>query len=259
MKILPQGRRFIVRLFQLLLVGFFLGLSGNGVAQQQDYAILIVGDEGNAEMLRREKVLIGEMAKRIRKQNPSQRLPIFSYHFNKQRERTYCEKKLNVLAEDLLFVGIVPLKNKVPLKVVYRIDRIVNATRAANDVLNRAEEIVQENVTTVPVVAPPATPPVTPPATNPDNGNSIPTEVSGSGFRIQLGSFTQLKYAEDRVAEATRGGMKVSVFKSLGPDGDTLYKVLSSSYADKAAAQTKLQEFQEAGFDQAFLTRAKTE
>ena len=220
-------------------------------AQSSDYAILIVGDEGTAEMLREEKVLINEMAKKIRQQAPDQRLPIYSYHFNKQRERAYCETKLNVLDEDLLFVGIVKLKNKVPLKVVYRVDRINNPSRAANDILVRAEEILAEN--SEPTVVVPVTSPS--PSETPDVQSSPSTDASGPGFRVQLGSFAQLKYAEDKVAEVKRAELDVSVVETEGPDGDTLYKVLSPLVTERADADSLLEKFQEAGFEEAFLTR----
>lgn len=226
-----------------------------GLAQAQaspDYAILIVGDEGTAEMLREEKVLINEMAKRIRQQSPDQRLPIYSYHFNKERERAYCENKLNVLSEDLLFVGIVKLKNKVPLKVVYRIDRISNPGRAAKDILVRAEEILAEqNPVQVVNPNPSPSPSETPDVDTPD------TTSEGSGFRIQLGSFAQLKYAEDKVAEVTRAELEASITETQGPDGDTLYKVLSPLVSERASADQLLEKFHEAGFDEAFLTRAQ--
>lgn len=214
----------------------------------EDYAILIVGDEGTAEMLREEKVLINEMAKTIRQQTPEQRLPIYSYHFNKERERAYCENKLNVLSEDLLFVGIVKLKDKVPLKVVYRVDRISNPARAANDILERAEEILAEaspqpTATSSPTPNPSASPSTKPPVAN------------GQGFRVQLGSFAQMKYAQDKMAEATRASLEVAIIESEGPDGDTLYKVLSPLLPDRAAADELLEKFHEAGFEEAFLTR----
>lgn len=215
----------------------------------QDYAILIVGDEGTAEMLREEKVLISEMAKKIRQQSPDQRLPIYSYHFNKERERAYCETKLNVLAEDLLFVGIVKLKNKVPLKVVYRVDRINNPGRAAKDILVRAEEIRMESVKTVEVTPTPSATPDQPETTNPELTDE-------PGFRVQLGSFAQLKYAQDKVAEVTQDELKVDIYESAGPDGDTLYKVLSPLMTDRGVADNLLEKFQEAGFEEAFLVRS---
>src|SRR5688572_9072120 len=85
-------------------------------------AILIVGDEGNAEMLREEKALIAEMTRLLAGTGGGEgtkfphvrSLQVYSYHFNQPRERQYCEKKLNILQEDLLFVGIVELKDKLP-------------------------------------------------------------------------------------------------------------------------------------------------
>jgi pyruvate/2-oxoglutarate dehydrogenase complex dihydrolipoamide acyltransferase (E2) component len=239
---------------KLLLLGTLavLGAMTTGVnsvraqAPEPAYAVLIVGDEGDAEMLRVEKVLINEMAKRIRTESSAEKLPIYSYHFNKERERAYCENKLNVLAEDLLFVGVVTLDNKVPLKVAYRIDRIVNAPRAAKDVLERAEELM--GVTNrVPTVDPsPPTAPSTPSA-NPASEEE--------GFRVQLGSFTLKNYADDRKAQAEKAGFEVAIIETTGPDGDVIYKVLSSTLKERAQADEHLAKFKAAGFDQAFLVR----
>ena len=231
---------------------FVIGMIGPVQSQSAnaDYAILIVGDEGTAEMLREEKVLINEMAKTIRQQTPDQRLPIYSYHFNKERERAYCENKLNVLSEDLLFVGIVKLKDKVPLKVVYRVDRISTPARAANDILDRAEEILAESSPQPVATSTPS--PSASPSTKPPVGN-------GQGFRVQLGSFAQMKYAQDKMAEATRANLEVAIIETEGPDGDTLYKVLSPLLSDRQAADALLEQFHEAGFEEAFLTRAGDE
>ncbi len=254
-----------------LLMGW--GWSGS-VAQAQAsepaYAVLIVGDEGDAEMLRLEKVLINEMAKQIRSEASAENLPIYSYHFNKERERAYCENKLNVLAEDLLFVGVVTLENKVPTKIVYRIDRIVNSPRAAKDVLDRAEELAEgpapaRTAPAAPVTPPvaPAQPPSTPPAqpsnppTSPSGASTAPARVAEEGFRVQLGSFTQKTYADDRKADADKAGLTVQIVEATGSDGDTLYKVLSPTFKEKATADAQLARFKEAGFDQAFLVRSK--
>ena len=229
--------------------------------QEQSYAILIVGDEGNAEMIRQEKVLIGEMAKMIRKQSTDMRLKIFSYHFNKQRERAYCEAKLNVLSEDLLFVGIVRLDEKrVPVKVVYRVDRINNPARAAKDIISRGEELVNESrpqvtetpdVTSTPNLSETPDPGETPTETNTNENET----QSGAGFRVQLGSFAQLKFAQDKVSEVKRSELDVSVVEVEGPDGDTLYKVLSPIVEVRSEADELLSKFKEAGFEEAFLTR----
>ena len=231
--------------------------------QQPSYAILIVGDEDNAEMIRQEKVLIGEMAKMIRKQSTDMRLKIFSYHFNKQRERAYCEAKLNVLSEDLLFVGIVRLDEKrVPIKVVYRVDRINNPARAAKDIISRGEELVAESrpqVTETPQASPSPNVSETPdPGETPTETNTDEGEIearTGPGFRVQLGSFAQLKFAQDKVSEVKRSELDVSIVEVEGPDGDTLYKVLSPLVKARSDADELLSKFKEAGFEEAFLTR----
>lgn len=230
-----------------LLTGWPLAIAP-ARAQEPAYAILIVGDEGDAEMLRVEKILINEMAKRIRSESSAEKLPVFSYHFNKERERAYCENKLNVLAEDLLFVGVVTLENKVPQKVAYRIDRIVNAPRAAKDVLERAEEL--SGVPSAPTVDP------IPPSNPPNTANPNPaTAEDEDGFRVQLGSFTLKNYADDRKAEAEKAGFQVAVIETKGPDGDTLYKVLSPAFKARTQADEQLAKYKAAGFEQAFLVR----
>jgi pyruvate/2-oxoglutarate dehydrogenase complex dihydrolipoamide acyltransferase (E2) component len=219
-------------------------------ATEPAYAVLIVGDEGDAEMLRVEKVLINEMAKRIRGDSDAEKLPIYSYHFNKERERAYCENKLNVLAEDLLFVGVVTLDNKVPLKVVYRIDRIVNSPRAAKDVLERAEELMGGTPAVLPSPSPSASPSA--PSTPKPPANSGTEE---EGFRVQLGSFTLKNYADDRKADAEKAGFEVVIVETTGPDGDVIYKVLSPTLKVRSQADEQLAKFKAAGFDQAFLVR----
>ena len=234
----------------LLSLLFLCGIMSPVQAQSQDYAILIVGDEGSAEMLREEKVLIAAMAKRLRNQAVDQRLKIYSYHFNKEAERVYCETKLNVLDEDLLFVGIVKLRNKVPLKVVYRVDRIVNPTRAAGDIMDRAAELQQDSGDTVQTAPPRRTQPV--------NNTPVRNQTStASGYRVQLGSFAQREYAQRKVSEATSNSLKASIFEVAGPDGDTLYKVLSPVYVERQNAASLLERFHEAGFEDAIVTRTE--
>lgn len=271
--IASRGKSALLAGALTLLTGLGWGATGvHAQAADTAYAVLIVGDEGDAEMLRLEKVLINEMAKQIRSESSAEKLPIYSYHFNKERERAYCENKLNVLAEDLLFVGVVTLENKVPTKVVYRIDRIANSPRAAKDVLDRAEELSEGPAASRPAVVPvtppaqPATPPVKPatppaqPATPPvqpaSNGAGAAPKVAEDGYRIQLGSFTQKTYADDRKADADKAGLTVLVVEATGTDGDTLYKVLSPVFKERATADAQLARFKESGFDQAFLVRS---
>ena len=78
-----EWKRGVLVVAGALLLVVSLMLPVQSQTAEQDYAILIVGDEGTAEMLRQEKVLINEMAKLIRNQSPDQRLPIYSYHLTK--------------------------------------------------------------------------------------------------------------------------------------------------------------------------------
>lgn len=262
----------------VFLLSLGLTLSASSQTPNEDYAILIVGDEGNQEMLREEKILISEMGKILSPKPAQDRLPIYSYHFNKERERAYCENRLNVLSEDLLFVGIVQLKDKVPLKVVYRVDRINNPTRAAKDILARADEIVAAPVVEVPKSEPsapesapeipqetPSETPSTEPSPSPSTSapssttpttSTTPSSSVGSGFRVQLGSFSQLKYAQDKRAEAERASLEVSIVESKTANGDVLYKVLSPLMVERVNADNLLKRFHDAGFEEAFLSRA---
>ncbi len=261
------GRTLGLLVVALAIFTVAIDRSSMASAQEENepaYAILIVGDEGDAEMLRREKVLINEMAKRIRQETSAERLPIYSYHFNKERERAYCENKLNVLTEDLLFVGIVSLEKTVPLDTIFRIDRIQNPARAAKDVLARAELILagEGGATSSPQAQPspsssPSPSTTSTPSPNPSTGSNVQTtpSVQSDGFRIQLGSFTQLKYAQDRRAEAAGAGMDVVVTESKGTDGDMIYKVVSPTYKARLEADKILEKFKSLGFDQAFLVK----
>lgn len=255
----------------MLFAFYALTLAGSSYAQkgEQSYAVLIVGDEGDADMRRLEKILINEMGKHVRAESADERLPIYSYHFNKERERAYCESKLDVLSEDLLFVGVVTLENKVPQKVIYRIDRIVNAPRAAKDILERADELAfgeaslpKESPTSSSATGNNA---ATAPASKADPGEAskaTPSKTpdasaaSPEGFRIQLGSFTSQEYASELKVSAEKAGFNVSVVSAVGPDGDALFKVLSAIRPERLQAEELLAKFKSAGFSQAFLIRA---
>jgi cell division septation protein DedD len=166
-----------------LVIGLGLALLASSVGLRAEektregapnLAILIVGDEGNAAMLREEKALIAEMTRLLTAKaeagKPGDRFPhartlqVYSYHFNQPRERQYCEKRLNILAEDLLFVGIVELEERLPRKVVYRLDRIVRARRSAEDVLSRAEEMLAPDTPVQAVEPEPDSEPTSPPS-----------------------------------------------------------------------------------------------
>lgn len=144
---------------KMLVVGLMasgLCLTGASVpaeAQQTNsaYAILIVGDESKADIAKSEKSLISEIASILESKNgtaykyPKARSSrqVYSYHFNKDQEKRYCEKKLDILAEDVLFVGIIEVQpDRYPKRIVYRLDRVVNPQRSAKDVVSRIEEFM---------------------------------------------------------------------------------------------------------------------
>jgi septal ring-binding cell division protein DamX len=207
-----------------------------------DYAILIVGDESDAEVLRKEKVLIQEMAKSLKKQS---RLPIYSYHFNKERERSYCEKKLNVLREDLLFIGIVSLKDRVPRKIVYRLDRIVTPSRAAADIILRADELLAPDTSPSPS---PSLSPDSTPSTSPS-----PNPGGAGKFRVQLAVFTQQKTAQDLVDRLKVKGYEAKVEKMPGDAGKEVFKVWVGTFQTKEDAQQASTELQADGFEKGFV------
>ncbi len=207
-----------------------------------EYAILIVGDEGDTEMKAREKTLIQEMAKSLRKQ---QKVPIYSYHFNKERERVYCEKKLNILREDLLFVGIVSLKDRVPRKVVYRLDRITNPPRSAADVVARADELTGVAEATA-----------TPEPTTAANVTASPAAVASTpgAWRVQLGVFTEVKGAQDLVDRLKSKGFPDAKFDKVGEAGSPQYKVWVGTFSTKEDAAQAESELKASGFKDTFLT-----
>lgn len=126
------------------------------------YAVLIVGDESKPDMARSEKELISEITKLLAEKDEKgaykynrarSGMQVFSYHINHDREKQFCEKKLNILSEDLLFLGVIALNDRLPSKVIYRIDRIVNEKRAATDVFSYAENLLAGGALPVPVAS----------------------------------------------------------------------------------------------------------
>lgn len=229
-----------------LLLAALAGSSALTLAQQpeaqaqSDYAILIVGDESDANVLLKEKVLIQEMAKSLKK---PYRLPIYSYHFNKERERTYCEKKLNVLREDLLFIGLVSLKDRVPRKVVFRIDRIVTPARAAAEIVARADEF-----------SPEASPSASPSPETPSASPSPSASPGGAGrFRVQLGVFAQQKSAQELSDQLKAKGYEAKVEKLAGDGGKENFKVSVGSFQTREDAQQATTELQADGFSKGFV------
>lgn len=242
-------RKLQAALVLALIMASILGLRAQEASDPEDLAILIVGNESNAEMLRLEKTLIPEIGRQLSRWPADKRPPIFSYHFDKKKERAYCEQKLNILGEDLLFVGIVRLDKKVPRKVVYRIDRLVNPARSADELVDRAQEMLgvslENNGTASPSPSP--SPSETPDAPEPDSS----PDVNGS-WKIQLGVFTQRRNAEDLVAKLREKG-HVATIVSADENGASTFKVQIGPFATRQEGLTAVDALKSQGFTQAFL------
>lgn len=283
----------------LALLVSSLGLQAEEKAREgtPNLAILIVGDESNAAMLREEKALIAEMTRLLTAKTEADKtedrfpqartLQVYSYHFNQPRERQYCEKRLNILAEDLLFVGIVELEERLPRKVVYRLDRIVRARRSADNVLSRAEEMLNpdrpvqalesEPATSPPKDSPSPSPSPSPAASpSPSSGTAqpirpaavrTPTGAASSApavvstpasaprvttWRVQVGSFAALANAQELVNQLKAKSYESRIDHSTR-NGVNLFRVYVGSSADRQGAQTILDKLKKDGFNQAFL------
>lgn len=235
-------KRIRIVLVLTLILGSLLGLRAQEpTAATEELGILIVGDTTNAQMKTLEDTTIEELRRMIRAWPADKRPSIFSYHFDKKKERAYCEQKLNILQEDLLFVGIVRLDKKVPRKVVYRIDRLVNPSRSADEVMDRAKEMLG-----VFILSPTGTPSPTP------SVSSSPDAPETGGFRIQLGVFSQRRNAEDLVARLRESGHVASI-TSTEENGAQSFKVQIGPFGNKQEALTAIDSLKSQGFGQAFL------
>ncbi|MBQ7528994.1 SPOR domain-containing protein [bacterium] len=128
-----------------------LAAGADSKVADNNYAVLIVGDESNTEMKQAEKELISEITKALLEKDSKgaykyaksrSGMQVFSYHLNHDREKQFCEKKLNIIGEDLLFVGIISLNNRLPERVIYRIDRVAGTRRAAVNIFDYAENLL---------------------------------------------------------------------------------------------------------------------
>lgn len=103
---------------------------------ERSIAILVVGDETGGILTRREKDLFRQLAAwRTRAKLSKSDLPIISYHVNKDDERQYCEKALGIKRSSLLFVGLVEHESRVPQKVLFRVNNVTDASKAADRVM----------------------------------------------------------------------------------------------------------------------------
>lgn len=126
----------------LLLAGLciMLGLGASAQAASRDLAVLVVGRSGDPAMAAQERQVIDKLnhGRNARGWSP-RTLPIYSYHFDKEGERAYCEQRLKIKASDLVVVGLVELESGVPVSFVYRESSVRNAEKCADNIMERAK------------------------------------------------------------------------------------------------------------------------
>lgn len=153
-------------------VAALFGASVPSYANGRDLAVLVVGRSSDSAMAARERVIIDQLTKlRVARGWNHKLLPIYSYHFEKSAEKSYCEDRLKVKASDLVVVGLVELESGVPVDFVYRENDVMTAEPVAGKVMDRAraELAARGRVasTTSPVAAPPSPKPPAPNGTRP--------------------------------------------------------------------------------------------
>ena len=80
--------------------------------------ILVVTDSADADVMQRTEALKKYLVYYRQKYGfNSSSMPILVYDYNDSRARKYCQKKLGIQEEDVMFVGIVSIQGQVPLKV----------------------------------------------------------------------------------------------------------------------------------------------
>lgn len=96
-------------------------------------ALLVVGRQGDRTLAAREQAVVARLQDGRKKNGltPAQ-LPILTYHVNIPAERKYCEGRLGIRADDLLFVGVARLAaDRLPGEVLEGRGGIVDAAGAA--------------------------------------------------------------------------------------------------------------------------------
>lgn len=127
---------FLGILFGLLAGPLLVAPPSARSAAARPIAVLVVGDQNGAILTHREKELFRLLSGlRARAGLSKADLPIISYHFDKTDERNYCEKGLAIKRTNLLFVGLVEHEKRVPQKVVYRINNVVDVNAASDKVM----------------------------------------------------------------------------------------------------------------------------
>jgi len=108
------------------------------VFAQYRKAILVVGDRSNPRMRQKEEALKKYLIHyRQKSGNDSSTLPIFVYDFSHPRVRNYCEKALGIKSSDLLFLGIVTAKGRLPEKVHFKVVNPRNIEKNARLIIKK--------------------------------------------------------------------------------------------------------------------------
>jgi cell division septation protein DedD len=142
---------------------------------------------------------------------------------------------------------------------MYRIDRIVTPARAAGDILSRSEELLNAINPGGGEASPAVT--TTPSPTAPGNSTTSSSRttvkvVDGGKWRVQLGSFTQQKSAQDLVDNLRQHGYEAKIDK-VAVDSTTAFKVWVGTFSTKEDASQTVTELQADGFEKGFVVESK--
>jgi cell division septation protein DedD len=153
-----------------LVVGTCMLSAAPASAAGKELAILVVGKTSDAELAARERSVVAQLTRARTAQGWNHKvLPIYSYHFDKSAERSYCEERLKVKASDLVVVGVVELEGGVPTIFVHR-ENVVRSNDVAGAMIDKARSEMASRGT-LPATKPVATgtpkPPVAKPADKP--------------------------------------------------------------------------------------------
>lgn len=132
---------------------------------QPSVAILVVSD-GTDPRMKELEAQATAFVKRLRQEQGLDKalLPILSYHFNVPAERKYCEEKLDIHKNDLLFVGVVQQQNMVVKKILKRSPRVQDPKSEAFQMFKRVALILgyDPGALSMPGTVPTPTPSETP-------------------------------------------------------------------------------------------------
>lgn len=167
----------------LLIAATTVGAAAPAHAAGRDLAVLVVGNGADKDLAARERAVIENLTRlRLQRGWNHKILPIYSYHFDKNAERSYCEERLKVKSTELVLVGLVELESGVPIDLVYRESDVANAGTASEKVMDRArtELTARGRLASLPSPAAPSarTAPPSPPARSTPSVATTPSAPS---------------------------------------------------------------------------------